>query len=76
MSPTEAKLHEQVTEFNKRYKVGDKLIVIKDNGDKHVHALKAPAQVMGCHSAVAWFEGLSGCWAIERVVNEGKVTNY
>jgi hypothetical protein len=55
-----AKLQQAVDEFNARFPVGTALILQKDAGPIET-IVRAAAQVLGGHSAVAWFDGVSGC---------------
>lgn len=58
------KLTKIVDDFNKRYPVGSQVVLRKDTG-LLVTFVRAPAEVLGGHSAVAWFEGVRGCYSIE-----------
>ncbi len=60
-----------VNEFNSRYPVGTAVILRKDFGEVATK-VRGVAVVLGGHSAVAFFEGLSGCYAIEGRVRELK----
>ena len=53
-----------VDKFNERFPVGTKLVLRKDSGEVETE-VRAPAEVMGGHSAVGWFEGVSGAYSIE-----------
>ncbi len=60
-------LQSQVDEFNSTYKVGDTLLLEKDSGEKQTVTVYSPATVLGGHSAVGWFEEISGCYSLDRV---------
>ncbi len=62
--PSAKKLKQIVDEFNGRFPVGTKVILRKDSGEIET-AVKAPAEILGGHSAVGWFEGVSGCYVID-----------
>jgi hypothetical protein len=64
---TEAELFAQVNEWNNQYPVGMKVTVRLDDGSAKDTATTSTAQVLGGHSAVIWLEGISGCYAINRV---------
>jgi hypothetical protein len=53
-----------VDEFNALYPVGSLVILRTDSGPKEV-VVRARAEILGGHSAVGWFEGISGCYDIE-----------
>lgn len=61
------KLIEAVEAFNKLYPVGTELIVVDDFGVEYKRKLLSEAWIIGNHSAVAKFEGLSGGYDITRV---------
>lgn len=61
------KLIEVVEAFNKLYPIGTELIVVDDFGAEHKHKLLSEAWIVGNHSAIAKFEGLSGGYDISRV---------
>ncbi len=52
-------------EFNKQFPVGTEVLLRKDCGELFRTKIKHPAYVMQGHSAVAHFEGVSGCYSIE-----------
>lgn len=60
-------LIETADAFNRLYPVGTILIVVDDFGKEHKRKLLSPAWVIGYHSVVAKFEGLSGGYDIRRV---------
>lgn len=62
--PTVAQLQKLVNKFNRRYPVGTPVVLCKDSGEVNTK-VRAPAEVMQGHSAVAWFEGVSGAYSIE-----------
>jgi FAD synthase len=64
---TLAQLESQVYAFNQTYEVGFRVKLIKDDGKIEVHTLKSKAEVLSGHSAVAWFDGIRGCYSIDRV---------
>ncbi|WP_437224955.1 hypothetical protein SH661x_001929 [Planctomicrobium sp. SH661] len=61
---SEAQLQQIVDRFNRDYPVGTKLQLRKDTGWIET-TVRDPAEVMSGHSAVAWFEGVSGAYSIE-----------
>lgn len=62
------KLQEQCDDFNRRYPVGQRVCVKKDNGEGMETVTKTQAEVMQGHSAVIWVEGITGCYLLDRVV--------
>jgi hypothetical protein len=65
--PSIKKLQKQVDEFNNLYRVGSFVHVHKDSGEIVYTTVKTEAQILGGHSAVAWFDGISGCYRVDRV---------
>lgn len=61
------KLIEAVEAFNQLYPIGTELIVVDDFGVEHKRKLLSEAWIIGNHSAIAKFEGLSGGYDITRV---------
>lgn len=66
------KLIEAVEAFNKIYPIGTELIVVDDFGIEHKRKLLSEAWVIGDHSAIAKFEGISGGYNILRVKHRMK----
>lgn len=65
--PTFKQLERMVEKFNREFPVGAKVLLRKgmiEDGDEVETVVTAPASIMGFHSAVAWFEGVSGCYDI------------
>lgn len=63
----EAHLQQQVDAWNRAHQVGTPVIVTKDGGEQIETTTCSEAEVLGGHSAVIWLEGISGCYALERV---------
>ncbi len=59
------KAQEECDRFNAQYPIGTNGVITKDVGKPMYTCLKHPAQVMGS-SAVAFFEGISGAYLLER----------
>jgi hypothetical protein len=60
-------LQSEVDAFNQKHKVGDKVMLrIDSDGVKEV-TIKHPATIAGGHSAVGWFEEISGYYLLDRV---------
>ena len=66
--PSLAKLQQAVAVFNEAFPVGSKVKLRTDSGEVQTTVV-APAEVLGEHSAVGWFDGIRGCYSIE-----GRVT--
>ena len=62
--PTRKQLERTVQQFNRKFPVGTKVLLQKDTEEVETIVI-APAIILGFHSAVAWFEGISGCYSIE-----------
>ena len=62
--PTKAALQKIVDRFNRDFPVGSKVILRKDSGEVQT-VVREPGQLLNNHSAVAWFEGVSGAYSIE-----------
>lgn len=68
--PTFKQLERLVEKFNRDFPVGTKVILRKGvlGDDREAEEISttvtAPATIMGFHSAVAWFEGVTGCYDI------------
>lgn len=59
--------HERlVAEWNAKYLVGQPVIVTKDDGDEIVTKTLHEATLLGGHTAVCWFEGITGAYLLER----------
>ena len=67
--PSFKQLTEMVEKFNRNYPVGTTCVLHMDSGHKVRTRVTHKAIVMGFSTAVAWFEGISGCYAIDRVRN-------
>lgn len=61
--PTPLQLERAVNQFNRDFPVGSTVLLKKDAGEIATVVIQ-PAMVLGFHSAVAWFEGVSGCYDI------------
>lgn len=46
---------------------GTRVVVRKDNGKEYSTTITAGAHLLGGHTAVIWLDGISGCYALERV---------
>lgn len=64
---TQDQLQKQIDNFNQKYKVSDKVKIEKDNGNIEIVTVKHEATIMGGHTAVGWFEQISGAYLLERV---------
>lgn len=62
------KLQHDCDEFNKKYPVGTPVFLKKDFVDEPVKTkVRGKAFILSGHSAVAFFEGISGCYLISHV---------
>ena len=67
-----------VDEFNARFPVGTRVMLKRDRCQVPAEVLttvRSPGEVLSGHTAVAWFEGISGCYAIEGRVREAVPAN-
>jgi hypothetical protein len=61
-------LRKECDDFNTKYPIGTPVMLKKDFVDEPVETtVRHPAEVLGRHCAVAWFNGVSGCYLIDRV---------
>jgi len=56
-----------VAKVNAAYGVGDKILVKQDDGSLQEWTMKAPASLLGGHTAVIWANEHSSCYSAERV---------
>lgn len=63
-APTMKTLQKIVATFNADFPVGTPVILKKDTGVVET-VVEAPAEILGGHSAVGWFRGVRGCYAID-----------
>lgn len=62
------KLQHQCDAFNEKYPVGASVLLKKDGVDVPIKtSVRHPAYVLSGHSAVAFFDGVSGCYLIDCV---------
>ena len=64
--PTKRQLQAQVDRFNNECPVGTKVIVTKDLGEQVKTTVMHEAEILGGHTAIAWFAGISGGYLLER----------
>ena len=69
-------LQEAADAFNRLYPVGTPIILINDFGEETIRKVESKAWVIGDHSVIALFEGITGGYNINRVkVNMVNKTN-
>jgi hypothetical protein len=61
-------LEKEVLDFNIKYKMGDPVKVQLDSGELRESTIKHEAEILGGHTAVGWFTGISGCYRLDKVV--------
>lgn len=66
--PTQRELEDQVNYFNGRYPVGSKLKLKKDSGQIIDVTVRHVATILSGHSAVGWFEEVSGCYSLDSII--------
>ncbi len=70
MKPKSQKqLQQQVDKFNAAYGIGSKVNLKKDDGSIVPVTVADKASILGGHSAVGWFEEISGCYSLDRVMH-------
>lgn len=57
----------EVENWNLRHRVGDPVLVIKDNGDIVPTTTRSAAEVSSSGHAVIWLTGISGYYLLDRV---------
>lgn len=62
--PNQRKLQQLVDDFNRLFPVGTEVMLRKDT-ERVRTTVTHPAEILGGHSAVAWFDGVRGCYAID-----------
>ncbi len=61
-------LQKQVDDFNAKYNIGA-LVHISTSENTHKDCtVKAPASILGGHSAVGWFNEITGCYSLDKVI--------
>lgn len=56
-----------VDQFNASVPVGAPVRVRLDSGELRETKVTMPADLLGGHTPVVWLEGISGCYALDRV---------
>ena len=65
--PSAAELQRQVDEFNRRFPIGQRVSVRKDDRAGMITTTRSEASVLSGHSAVIMLDGISGCYLLDRV---------
>lgn len=65
--PMVAKLQKQCDDFNARHPIGTAVTLHTDTKGDIATKTRSAAEVLSGHSAVVWLEGVSGCYALDRV---------
>lgn len=67
---TQKELQAEISDFNSKHPVGS-IVKLKLDGDKGIVdvTVKHEATIMGGHTAVGWFEGVSGCYNLNHVIS-------
>lgn len=60
-------LQRKCDDWNAVHGLGCKVQLTKDSGEVVVTNTRSQAQVLSGHSAVIWLDGVSGCYALDRV---------
>lgn len=60
-------LQDEVDRFNAVHPIGQSVSVKLDNGERRVTTTRSEASILSGHSAVIWLDGISGCYALDRV---------
>lgn len=68
-----------IDDWNAKYPAGTIVDLIRDNGKTKRTITRSKAHLLSGHTAVIWLEGVTGCYALERVkavnteIREGKI---
>ena len=62
-----AQLQKQCDRFNTLYRVGQRVSVRLDSGERRITVTRSAAEVLSGHSAVIWLEGIDGSYMLDRV---------
>lgn len=62
-----ARVDADVKFWNEEHAIGTPVIVTRDNGEELRTKTRSAAWVLSGHSAVIMVDGISGCYALERV---------
>lgn len=68
MNESQDVMQAKVDAFNDRNPVGSAVTVVKDLGERVETKVRHPAEILSGHTPVVWLEGISGCYALARVV--------
>jgi len=62
----------KVDNWNKKYSIGQKVIVTKDDGTKVETITTNEATLLGGHTAVGWLKDINGAYSLDRIraINE------
>lgn len=61
-------LEKEINDFNAKYKIGQKVELKKDSGEIVEVTIKHEATILGGHTAVGWFDEISGAFLLSRVI--------
>lgn len=65
--PSLAKLQKQCDDWNAAHPVGTPVVLRTDTRGDIPTKTRSAAEVLSGHSAVVWLDGVSGCYALDRV---------
>lgn len=63
---TSQQMKQIVDDWNDKHPVGTPVIVDRGNEDFHTRT-RSGADILSGHTVVIWLEGISGCYALDRV---------
>lgn len=66
MTKAKKRLQAECDEWNKLHPVGSEVTVTLDDGIKTKGLVRWEANLLSGHTPVAWIEGISGCYLLER----------
>lgn len=61
-------MQSKVEIFNQKHPVGSPVTVVKDLGERMVTKVKYQAVILGGHTPIVWLDGISGGYALSRVM--------
>ena len=65
---SQTQLQKKVEQFNSIYPIGSDVDIKLDSGEIVHTDVIGEGFILGGHSAMGWFEGISGCYSLDRVV--------
>lgn len=61
-------LQKEIDNFNSKHSVGSEVKLMLDDGEVKTVTINHKATILGGHTAVGWFDGVSGCYNLNSIV--------